>query len=144
MTSTPSALKTSSKGGCEALVSVVDEEADRLRSALSNFGEVASDLGAPGEVGRTFGYPTDQYPPAMQFDEEEHVQGLQPDRLDGEQVTGDDRGGLGAHELAPGVPVRVRTGLDGQDAADARSGDLDADLLELALDSLVAPAVVLP
>lgn len=82
----------------------------------------------------------DQHSPALELDEEEHVQGLQPDRLDGEEVTGDDRGGLGADELAPGVPVWARTGLDGRDAADARGGDLDAELLELALDPLITPA----
>ena len=130
--------------GSEAVVPVVYEKADRFRSVLASLGEIASDLGAPSEVGRTVGHPTDQHTPALQFDEEEHVEGLQSDRLDGEEVTGDDRGGLGAHELAPRVPVWARTGLDGEDAADARRRDLDADLLELALDSLVASAVVLP
>ncbi len=53
-----------------------------------------NDLGTPGEVDRTVGHPADQHAPALQLDEEEHVQGLQPDRLDGKHVTGDDRGGL--------------------------------------------------
>jgi hypothetical protein len=69
----------------EALVTVVDEDADRFRSILPSLGEVASDLGAPGQVGRTFGHPTDQYTPGLQVDEEEHVQGFQPDRLNGER-----------------------------------------------------------
>ncbi len=72
------------EGCCEALVPVVHEEADGLRSVLPSLGEVASDLGAPGEARRTSGHPH-QDKPGMQVDEEEHGQGLQPDRLDGEQ-----------------------------------------------------------
>ena len=39
----------------------------------------------------------------MQIDEDEHMERLQPDRLDREEVAGDNRSGLIPHELTPGV-----------------------------------------
>jgi hypothetical protein len=33
-------------------------------------------------------------PPGVQLDEEQHIQPPQPDGVDGEEVTGDDPGGL--------------------------------------------------
>src|SRR6266576_1862960 len=39
--------------------------------------------------------------PAGEFEEEEHVEASEPERLDGEKVAGDDRVGVGPQELAP-------------------------------------------
>jgi hypothetical protein len=43
------------------------------------------------------------HPAVFQLDEEQHVQAGQADGLDGEEVTGDRAGGLGAQELRPGL-----------------------------------------
>jgi hypothetical protein len=40
-------------------------------------------------------------PAGVQFDEEQHVQPPQPDRVDGEAVARDDPGGLLAQERPP-------------------------------------------
>jgi hypothetical protein len=48
-------------------------------------------------------------PPGAQFDEEQHVQPAQPHRIDGEEVAGDDPGGLLAQERPP-RDVAVRRG----------------------------------
>jgi hypothetical protein len=41
-------------------------------------------------------------PPGPQFDEEQHIQPAQPDGVDGEEVAGDDSGGLLVQEHSPG------------------------------------------
>ena len=65
------------------------------------------------------------------------------DSTDGEEVTGDDRRGLGSHELTPGLaPCRGPTFL-GQDSPDAGRRDLGSDLLELSSQAAVAPGRVL-
>ena len=79
----------------------------------------------------------------MELDEEQDMERRELHRLDGEQVAGDDRGRLRSHELAPGVPLGSWTALRCGDAADARRRDIDADLLQLALDAPVAPGGVL-
>jgi len=50
------------------------------------------------------------HPPSVQFDEEQHVQPLEPDRVDGEEITCHDPGGLLAQEGLPGrgSPSRCR------------------------------------
>lgn len=54
----------------------MDEEGDPFRSVLPNLGEVASDLVAPGKVGRTFGRPAERFTPGMQVDGEKYVRGF--------------------------------------------------------------------
>jgi len=44
---------------------------------------------------------------AVELDEEEHVQPLQPDRLDGEEVDGEHALRLGAQKLAPAREPRA-------------------------------------
>ena len=86
-------------------------------------------------------------PPGAQLDEEQHIQPAQPDRVDGEEVAGHDPGGLLAQERPPGSgrpPGRGVQPVATQDGADGSRGDLDAEVLEFALDPLVAPARVLP
>jgi hypothetical protein len=73
----------------------------------------------------------------VDIDEKQDVEGFQTYRLDGEQVTSDDRYRLGLHELAPGVTFGTTLSLWGNDSADARSRDLDAQLEQLTLDALV-------
>jgi hypothetical protein len=127
----------------ESMVSVVDEETQRCRPGLSLLGQVAGDLGTPLHVGRTVSDPAYQDSSAVEFDEEQHMEGFQSHRLDGEEVTSNDRCGLGPHELAPGVTFGTRPSLRGNDPADAGCRDLDAQLEQLTLDALVAPQGIL-
>jgi hypothetical protein len=83
----------------------MDQVANRLVMGFSRLGQVPGDLSAPGRVGGTVGHPADEDLPAVQVDEEEDVEGLQSNGLDGEEVTGDDRRGLGPHELTPGLAL---------------------------------------
>jgi hypothetical protein len=121
------------------MVSVVDKETQRCRSGLSRLGQVAGDLSTPPHVGRTVRDPAYQEPSGVGIDEKQHVKGLRAHRLDGEHVTGNDRCGLGPHELAPGVAFGTRPSLRRNDPADARCRDLDAQREQLALDALVTP-----
>jgi hypothetical protein len=43
------------------------------------------------------------HPPGVEFDEEQHVQPLKPDGIDGEAVARDDPGGLLTQERPPGA-----------------------------------------
>src|ERR1700691_687397 len=121
----------------EPLVPVMYQVADRVVASFSRLGQVPGDFGAPGGVGGAVGHPTDEDPPRVQVDEEENVEGLQANGLDGEEVTGDDRRGLGSHELAPGLALCRGSALLGHDSPDARGGDLGTELLELPSEAAV-------
>jgi hypothetical protein len=86
-------------------------------------------------------------PSGAQFDEEQHIQPLEPDRVDGEEVTGHDPGGLRAQESLPGhgSPSRCRIEpVTLQCRADRGGRDANTKAQQLALDALVAPVGVLP
>src|SRR6266566_1232907 len=58
---------------------------------------------------------------AFEFDEEEHVEAAERDRLDGEEVAGEHAGGLLAEELSPArarAPGRRPKTVGEQDAPD--------------------------
>ena len=81
------------------------------------------------------------------FDEEQHIQPLQPHCIDGEEVTCHDSGSLLAQERPPGGGRRPRRRIQAMTAQrhTNRGGrDLHTKPVELALDTLVAPAWVLP
>src|SRR6266699_4361274 len=84
--------------------------------------------------------------PAAELEEEEHIEAPEPERLDSEEVAGDDRVGVRPQELAPaelGASAgRRHAGLP-QDLGDRRCRDADADAGEFTDDPLVAPARVL-
>jgi hypothetical protein len=67
------------------LLSVADQEAKRSSSLLERPGELTRLLGDPWS-GRVGGAAGEVDAPATQLDEEERVQPLQRDRLDGEEV----------------------------------------------------------
>src|SRR4029450_8119497 len=85
-------------------------------------------------------------PPGVVFDEEQHLQPLEPDGIDGEEVARDDPGGLSAQERPPRgacpawsrpEPVAAQRGSD----RGGRNPNLQAQ--QLTLDPLVAPAGIL-
>src|SRR6266568_3460596 len=81
--------------------------------------------------------------PRVQLDEEQDVEGLEANGLHGEEVGGDDAGGLGSKERSPGDRRPSGRGpkpIAEQHRADRGRCHADAELLELALDALVAPA----
>jgi len=79
----------------------------------------------------------------VEVDEEEDVKSLQTNGLDGEEVTGDDRRGLGSHELTPGLAPRRGSTLLSHDSSDTGRRDLGTDLLQLSSEAAVAPGRVL-
>jgi hypothetical protein len=82
-------------------------------------------------------------PPGVQLDEEQHIQTPQPDGVDGEEITGDDPGGLLAQERPPrwsGPPWGGVEPMVAEGRADRGGRDLDAKPKQLALNALVAPA----
>jgi hypothetical protein len=92
-------------------------------------------------------HPARCTPPRLEFDEEEHIQAPEPERLDGEEVARDDRRGIGTEELAPteqGASAgRRHVGLP-EDLCDCCRRDSFTDACELSDDPLVAPTRVLP
>src|SRR5215831_3709524 len=81
-----------------------------------------------------------------EFDKEEHVQALQPDRLDGEEVDGEHALTVGANELAPGHAASRANRPQAcvtQPRPHGRRRDRDPETFQLSNDSLIAPARVL-
>ena len=62
---------------------------------------VASLLRHPGSRG-VGGDPGQVHPPPVHLDDEQDIEAGEADGLDGEEVTGQQRAGLGAQELGPG------------------------------------------
>jgi hypothetical protein len=113
--------------------------------------EAAFEIGPPeGEVSRLLRNPggvrlrraaADVHPPPAQLDEEQHVQRLQPHRLHGEEVTGDDARGLLAQECRPAHPAPAGTRpqpMAAQQRSDCRGGYPDPKLRQLPLNAEVA------
>jgi len=81
------------------------------------------------------------------FDDERDVQaGEREGAIDVEEVGGQERGGVGAQEDAPGSVVarRRRDAVGAQDLADGRGGYPMAEPAQFALDPDHAPPGVLP
>src|SRR5690348_6677573 len=109
-------------------------------------GEVADKLGGP-LAGRVCRDPEQVHPPGPDLDDERDVQALERDRaVDVEEVRGQQRGGVGAQEGAPGlVAVRWRRdAVSTQDLADGGGREPVPESAQLALDAYYSPAPVLP
>src|SRR6266536_4925651 len=80
-------------------------------------------------------------------DEEQHVQPPQPDRVDSEEVAGEDRVSLLAQERSParGAALRCRRyARTGEHVAYQRRGNGDPELAQFTDDPHIAPVAVLP
>jgi hypothetical protein len=84
---------------------------------------------------------------AWMGDEEEHVEAPQQDRLDGEEVAGDNARACVAQEVTPSWANAARSRLNAgtrEQSADAGRRHCEAELGQLAADPSVTPARVLP
>ena len=96
-------------GARTGVFTVADQEAYALLREVK--AEVARLLGDP-LTGRIPGAASDPDAAAGVGDEEEHVEAAEQDRLDGEEVAGDDGGRLRPQELAPARPATTRRRLE--------------------------------
>jgi len=133
---TSMAVKAASKAGGELVVAVSDEEPEAVVGVVEVHVQIACDLGEPGS-GRVGGDAEDVYPTGGVLDDEERVEPVQGDRVEVEQVAGEDRLGLRFEELCPGRSGPSRRGVDSggvQDFPDGGGADLVAEVGELAVD----------
>jgi hypothetical protein len=133
------------EAGDELGVTVAHEELEGLGLLAQRADEVAGLLGDP----RTCGVGGDTGQPhsaTVELDEEQHVNSLHCDGVDGQEVAGQGAGSLGSEELHPGGAVASRGGTEpmpAQDVADRGGRNDDAELCQLALDSQVTPTGIL-
>jgi hypothetical protein len=130
------------EGAAEFPVAVVDQEAQRCRSLAERPGELAGLPDSPAliRIRRAAG---EVYAAAAEFDEEEYVEPSKQERLDGEEIAGDHRGGVRAHKLAPtelDARTCVRHARLSEDLGDRGRRDAHTDR-ELTNDPLVARGV---
>jgi len=88
------------EGAGELGVPVVDQEPHSLRATLEVHGQIPRLLGDPEGV-RVIGRSRNEHAPRVKLDEHEDVEGPERDRLDREEVAGDDPLGLRTKELRP-------------------------------------------
>jgi len=130
------------EAGGELGVSIVEEIAGLEGAVLQLPGQVAGLLLHPltGGVGGDAG---EMDLAAGDLDEEEDVEALEPDALEGEEVAGQHLGCVLADELAPSAMASAAgsgwDALAAQDLGHAHVGDLEAELEHLTLDTSVAP-----
>ena len=107
----PSLAKTASKSRVNLLSRSRIRKRNDDRPLLECPGELAGLLGDPG-AGRVGGAAGEVDASAAEFDEEEHVQPLQRDRLDGEEVDREHARGLRSQEGTPGEPRALAGGAE--------------------------------
>ena len=90
------------EGGGELAVAVADQEPETAVGVVEVYDQVARLLGQP-RSGRVCGDAQDVHPPGGVLDDEERVEPVQADRVEMEDVAGEDRLGL-----------RVNSGHDGR------------------------------
>jgi hypothetical protein len=140
------AVKHRVEGGHELGVAIADEELDGLGVLVKVHQEVPGLLADP-RCGRVGGGPEDVDAPGGVFDDGQAVHLGAVQQVDGEEVGGDDRFGLGAQELGPGRTGPSRRGVDsgfGEDLPHRRGRNSDAKAGEFSMDSPVSPGRVLP
>ena len=120
-----------------AAVSVADQ-APGLVSPRGCLNELAPDL-----LGSGVSSHIEMYQPSPQVgDEEEDVEGLEGECLDGEEVGCPDVGCVVTEKGAPGLGRRAASGFSAV-AADRASADVVAQLAELSYDAHATPAGIL-
>src|SRR5712691_4846250 len=131
---------------CELAVAVTDQK-PRLDVLIAKLHQqVARLLGHPATV-RVGRDPGDADAPGRKFDEEQHVEPLEEERVDGEEVALEDAPRLRTQELRPTLLKPFRRRLNpriSQDRPDGARPQLDSQPDHLTLDPPVAPTRVLP
>jgi hypothetical protein len=146
MTSTPSLLKTLVETSGELGVSVPEQEACFDLAVLHLPGQIPRLLHHP-LPGRAVGAAGEVNATAANLDKEEDIEPGQPDRVDGEEVAGQDLVGVLVDELAPRSLTAARgwqQAMTAKHPAHGLVGAAMAHLAKLALDSPVPPTWVLP
>jgi len=94
-------LKDDVKGTGELAIIVVDQETEGGFSGIKLPNQLSGLLGDPDIIGvvRNAG---EMHSAGAEFDEEEHIEGLQADGFEGEEVAGQDLIFVMAHEVTPG------------------------------------------
>ncbi|XIF73698.1 hypothetical protein Q4V65_01945 [Kutzneria buriramensis] len=139
-------FEDSVEGGGVLAVSVAEEEAEGLDTAIQVVGEVMGLLGRPLR-GRVRGDAGDVERADVMLEERQRVQPSAGDRVHMEEVRSDDPLGLGGEELTPTGAGAARSGVDTgciQDLPDRRRCDPMPQPGQFALDSAVAPPWVFP
>jgi hypothetical protein len=126
-------------------VAVPDEEAEGADPVSQVHEQVAGLLGSPCAV-RMGGHTQDVHAPGHDLHDEQHVQTLEEDRADMEEVAGQQSLCLRAQERPPGsVSVWRGWSVPGaQDPPDGCFADLVSEPGQLAVHSAVPPGRVLP
>jgi hypothetical protein len=132
------------EGRGELAVAVVDQKSHPFEQAGE--AEVARLLGHPGAA-RIRGAASEMDAAASEFEEEEHVEAAQRQRLDGEKVAGEHAGRLLTQELPPAracTPRRRPRAGGKQDPPDRVRRHTQAELEQFAGDPRVTPTWVPP
>jgi hypothetical protein len=131
--------------GGECGVPVPDEEAELADPFAELHGQVTGGLGDP-LPGRMSGHPEDVDPAGLDFDHEEHVQAVQEDRVEVEEVAGQQPVGRGAEERPP-QGVRLSgcraNPVAAQDPPHGRLTDPVAQAEEFTVHAAISPPWVL-
>src|SRR6266516_3689347 len=129
----------------ELAVAVADQEARPHPFVVESHQQVARLLGHPGAVGVS-GDARDVHATARQLNEEQDIETLEEDGVDGEEVALEDARRLPAQKLRPArfeTPRRRLDPLAPEDLPDGAGSERDAEPEKLTLDAPIPPARVL-
>src|SRR5439155_13512219 len=133
ITSMPASVNTAAK----AAVNFASRSRSRNRSVSVRRSRSISTLRAYPRAGRGTGHPGDLYLPGSDLDEEEHVDPFEEDRVDGEEVAGQNAAGLGGEKLPPRGARRAGRRVDAgavQDVPHGAGRDLVAQANQFTVD----------
>jgi len=145
MVLTSMAVKTASKAAVNLLSRSRIRNAKRRWASSRSHEQVAGLLGQPGS-GRVRGHVEDVDAAGGEFDDEERVEAVQGDRVEVEQVAGQDAVGLGVEELRPGGTGSPWRGIDARGVEDGPHGggaDRVAESGEFAVHAAISPGGIL-
>jgi hypothetical protein len=130
----------------ELAVAVTDKKARAHVLVVKRHEQVARLLGHPAAI-RIRRHTREVHAARRELDEEQHVEALQEQGVDGEEVALEDARRLSPQKLAPALLESLRSRLDPcfpEDRPYGAGGELDLEPDQLTLDPPVPPARVLP
>jgi hypothetical protein len=133
------------EGGSELGVPVADQEAKGSDPLTEVHQEVASGLGGPG-CGRMSSHAQDVNPAGAYFHDEQDIESAQRDGVEGEEVCGQQPGGLCMQKGPPPGVCSAWGGAEaggGENPADRTRAQVVSEPDEFALDAAVAPGRIL-